>query len=108
MTVVAKPGKGAIPSLVEYSMDLTISLLAHNLYGALTRRLRGFESCNVDTVYRRFLQNGARINIQNRQITVSMKKKTHLPLLFELPWMKKITHLSWMGIDIKFEQGHVS
>jgi len=29
-------------------------------------------------------------------------------LLFELPWMKKITHLSWMGTDIKFEQGHVS
>ena len=94
--------------VVKVDFDLTLSLLAHNLYGVLTRRLRGFESCNVDTIYRRFLQNGARINIQNRQITVSMKKKTHLPLLFELPWMKKITHLSWMGIDIKFEQGHVS
>jgi hypothetical protein len=94
--------------VVKVDFDLTLSLLAHNLYGVLTRSIRGFEHCNVDTIYRKFLQNGARVNIKDRQITVKMKKKTHLPLLFELPWLKKCTHLSWMGIDINFEQGSVS
>ena len=43
-----------------------------------------------------------------QRIIVHMKKKTHLPLLFELPWLKKNTHISWMGMDIKFVQGNVS
>jgi len=88
--------------VVKVDFDLTISLLAHNLFRVLTKQLPGFERCTVPTISRNFLQNGARIQIQDRRITVHLKKKTHLPILFELPWMKKETHLSWIGATIKF------
>jgi transposase len=88
--------------VVKLDCDLTISLLAHNLFRVLTRQLPGFERCTVPTISRDFLENGARIQIENRHITVHLKKKTHLPILFELPWMTKETHLSWMGVSIGF------
>ncbi len=88
--------------VVKVDFDLTISLLAHNLYRVLAKQLPGFERCTVSTISRDFLQNGARVQIEDRRVTVHLKKKTHLPILFELPWMKKETELSWMGIAIRF------
>jgi len=88
--------------VVKVDFDLTMSLLAHNLFRVLTNQLPGFERCTVPTISRDFLQNGARVQIEDRRVTVHLNKKTHLPILFELPWMKKETGLSWMGITIRF------
>jgi len=88
--------------VVKVDFDLTISLLAHNLFRVLTSQLPGFERCTVPTISRDFIHNGARVQIEDRRVTVHLKKKTHLPILFELPWMKKETELSWMGITIRF------
>lgn len=91
--------------VVKVDFDLCISLLAHNLYRVLARSLSGFENCMVPTLYRKFLENGATVQIQGNKATVQLKKKTHLPILFEVPWLKKITRLSWLGIDIEFGLG---
>jgi len=82
--------------------------LAHNLYRKLTSHLIGFEKCTVPTVYRRILENGAIVKMRGNEAVVCLKKKTHLPFRFQLPWLKEKTHLSWMGIDIKFESGTTS
>lgn len=94
--------------VVKVDFDLTLSLLAHNLFRALTRQLPGFEKCTVATIARDVLQNGAKIEVENRNITVNLKKKVHLPTLFELQWMKEQTHLSWMGASIRFDYAPVS
>jgi hypothetical protein len=92
----------------KVDFDLTLSLLAHNLYRVIAGHLRGFENCTVDTIYRKFMANGARIKVIDNEITVYLKKKAHLPLLFELPWMRQSTTLSWMGLNIRYEPGTVS
>jgi hypothetical protein len=46
--------------VVKVDFDLTMSLLAHNLYQLLTRHLPGFERCNAYTIYRNFIENGAK------------------------------------------------
>ena len=81
---------------------------AHNLYRVLAKHLPGFEHCTVDTINRKFLENGARVSIEESTVTVSLKKKTHLPILFELPWMKQTTRLSWMNLDIRYVSGTAS
>ena len=91
--------------VVKVDFDLCISLLAHNLYRHMSRMLTGFESCTVPTIHRKFLENGATVQVQGNEVTVHLKKKMHLPILFELPWLKEVTHLSWMGLNIKFVQG---
>ncbi len=94
--------------VVKVDFDLTMSLLAHNLYRILTTNLIGFERCNVPTIFRNFLDNGALVKVKNNNVTVSLKKKTHLPILFELPWLNKITKLSWLGVNIKFQSSTTS
>jgi hypothetical protein len=94
--------------VVKVDFDLTISLLVHNLYRILSNYLNGFEDCTVSTIYRKFLLNGATVKIKGNEATVNLKKKTHLPILFELPWLRKKTQLSWMGINITFMPGTTS
>jgi hypothetical protein len=91
--------------VVKVDFDLCISLLAHNLYRHMSQMLTGFENCTVPTIHRKFLENGATVLVQGNNVTVHLKKKMHLPILFELPWLREVTHLSWMGLNIRFTQG---
>lgn len=94
--------------VVKVDFDLTLSLFAHNLFRTLTRQLPGFERCTVATIARDVLQNGAIVSIKGRDITVQLKKKAHLPTLFELPWMKQRNRLAWMDATIAFETATTS
>jgi len=94
--------------VVKVDFDLTLSLLAHNLYRILASHLPGFEHCTVETINRKFLETGARIKIKGKEITVNLKKKTHLPILFEVPWMHQTNQLSWIGVKIRYIQGTAS
>jgi len=91
--------------IIKVDFDLTMTLLAHNLYRVLTSKLNGFEHCTVGTIHRDFLENEATVVVRDRVIEVALKKKSHLPILFETPWMKNLTKLSWMGCEIKFKGG---
>ncbi|MCP4401460.1 MAG: hypothetical protein GY801_29700 [bacterium] len=94
--------------VIKVDFDLTLSLLVHNLYKKLSAQLPGFEGCTVPTISRKFILNGARITIEDNTITVYLKKKTHLPILFEVDWMKAETSLSWMDMNIKFKVDSMS
>ena len=94
--------------VVKVDFDLTISLLAHNLFRVMANAIPGFEHCTASTISRNFLENGAKIEINGKEVTVHLKKKTHLPLLLDLPWIKEATQISWMGMRINFTSGTVS
>lgn len=83
--------------VVKVDFDLTLSLLAHNLYRYLAQKLPGFEQCNAETIHRDFLDNGATITMENGEATVALKKKVHLPILLDVPWVKDSSILSWLG-----------
>ena len=94
--------------VVKVDFDLTLSLLAHNLYRILGRHLPGFTQCTVSTIHRKFLEMGSLVKIVGDTATVHLKKKTHLPILFEVPWMDKETFLSWHGLKICYKAGTIS
>lgn len=94
--------------VVKVDFDLTLSLLAHNLYRDLAKELPGFESCTASTLSQRFIDNGARINICGNVVNVYLKKKTHLPLLFNIPMFNQETKLQWHGFNIVFSTHTVS
>lgn len=94
--------------VVKVDFDLTLSLLAHNLYRMLSLQLPGFEDCTVFTIYRKFIENGARVQIKGDTITVFLKKKNHLPILFEVPWMQTKTYLPWLNLYIQFKIDTIS
>lgn len=88
--------------VVKVDFDLTLSLLAHNLYRKLAGELTGFEHCTAETICRKFLINGAQIQIKNNHATIQLKKKTHLPILLNVPWLNKTTHLSWLDAKVNY------
>ena len=89
--------------LLEVDFDLTLSLLAHNLYRILAKALPGFERCTAETIYRKFLANGAQIQIKNNYAIIRLKKKTHLPILLNIPWINRTTALPWINVKIHYE-----
>ena len=93
---------------IKVDFDLTLSLLAHNLYCVQTNQIPGFERGTVQTICRNFLENGGRVKIKNKEAIVYLKKKSHLPSLMQLNWLNEKTKISWLGIDIRFELGTTS
>jgi len=83
--------------VIKVDFDLTLSLLAHNLYRYLAQKLPGFEQCNAETIHRDFLDNGAMITMKNGEASVALKKKVHLPILLDVPWVKRSSTLPWLG-----------
>lgn len=91
--------------VVKVDFDLTLTVLAHNLYRKLAERLPGFENCNVETLYRRFIDGRASVKIEKEKMAVALSKRAHMPILFEAPWLNKKTKLSWMQSTIDFTIG---
>lgn len=94
--------------VVKVDFDLTLTLLAHNLYRYLAKHIDRHEKCTAYTLHRRFIEGRARIKIANKEVLVTLSKRAHSPLLFEAPWMTKTTKLSWHGLKISFSQDTTS
>ncbi len=91
--------------VVKVDFDLTMSLLADNLYRKLASRLERFEQCRAHTINRRFVENRADVNIEQHNIKVNLGKRTHNPTLFKMPELNQKTYLSWMNCTIEYATG---
>ena len=89
--------------VIKVDFDLTLSVLAHNLYRVLANKLEGFENCTAPTIFRNFLDTAAKIKIENKLVTIYLKKKSHLPVLFGTKWIQEETEISWFRYKIRFE-----
>ena len=72
-----------ISMVIKVDFDLTMSILASNLYRLLALQRERYEHLSVQSLYDKFVLNGADIIIQEDAITVQLKKKRNLPLLLE-------------------------
>jgi len=69
--------------VVKVDFDLTMTILAHNLYRMLARDLPGFSHNRATTLYDKFIDNSGDVVIGEDTIVVKMNRKRHLPLLRE-------------------------
>jgi len=53
-------------------------MLIFDLYRHLANELPGFEHCTAETLYRKFIENGANIIIQEKKVDVHLKKKKRI------------------------------
>lgn len=80
--------------VIKVDFDLTMSILAHNIYRLLAMDLGRYEKLSVQSIYEKFLDNAADIKIQGTEIIVALKKKRNLPLILE-----KLTSFSNLKFD---------
>lgn len=67
--------------VIKVDFDLTMTILAHNLYRVFAQNLPGYSHNTASTLFQRFIYNSGDIKITNSQIIVNMKKKRHLPAI---------------------------
>lgn len=82
--------------VIKVDFDLTMTVLAHNLYRLLALKLDGYSHCTSKSLFEKFLRNGGEIEITSDCIWIKMKKKRNLPALLsemetyqdlQYPWM---------------------
>ncbi len=90
--------------VIKVDFDLTMTVLAYNLYRLLAMDLSGYSHNTSQSLYEKFLYNSGEVEITDDQILVKMKKKRNLPALLSamdkfrdlrIPWLddKKIVFL---------------
>ena len=82
--------------VVKVDFDLTMTILAHNLYRLLARDLPGFSHNRASTLHDKFIDNSGDIIVEKDGIIVRMNRKRCLPLLREnLPEIDET--YPWLG-----------
>ncbi|MHB1922750.1 MAG: transposase [Chitinophagaceae bacterium] len=69
--------------VIKVDFDLTMSILTHNIYRLFARDLERYSNLSNQTIYEKFIRNGADIEIEKEKITVNLKKKRELPLVLQ-------------------------
>lgn len=69
--------------VVKVDFDLTMSILSFNLYRLFARELGRYANNTAQTLYDKFVLNGADIEIEEKEVRIKLKKKRQLPLILE-------------------------
>ena len=82
--------------VIKVDFDLTMTILAHNLYRLLALQLPGYSHNRAQTLFDKFIDNYGEVHINEEAITVKMNRKRTLPLLLEeIPKLNEEYH--WIG-----------
>lgn len=83
--------------VIKVDFDLTMTLLAHNIYRLFALDLERYSEFSDERIYEKFIANNGNIVIDGNNIQIELKKKRDLPQTIEM--MKKYTDLSygWLG-----------
>lgn len=73
--------------VIKVDFDLTMSILAYNLYRLFAMDLVRYEHLTAQSIYEKFISNEGDVEIGNELITIKLKKKRNLPMVLET--MKK-------------------
>ncbi len=82
--------------VIKVDFDLTMTILAHNLYRVFSKELEGYSHCDANKIFDRFVYNAGEIEIKDKNIIVKLKKKRHLPILLECMNGMKKYKLEWL------------
>lgn len=69
--------------VIKVDFDLTMTILAHNLYRILALRLKRYSKMTSIRLYEKFIRNSGIVKIEQDKIIVLLKKKRDLPLFLE-------------------------
>ena len=85
--------------VIKVDFDLTMTILAHNLYRLFALSLERYQNMSDERIYTKFVVNNGDISIEESAIRIDLKKKRELPLLLE--YLKKSNDLKRPWLDNK-------
>lgn len=82
--------------VIKVDFDLTMTILAHNLYRLLANDLPGHENNTAQSLFEKFIYNEGTIEYDEKKLIVKLKKKRHLPMILESLENKTVFKLPWL------------
>jgi hypothetical protein len=83
--------------VVKVDFDLTMTILAHNLFRLFCKDFDGYSHCEAETIFDKFISAPGQILVDDNHISVKLKKKRTLPILLEhMNAFKNLTY-PWLG-----------
>lgn len=83
--------------VIKVDFDLTMTILAHNLYRLLAGDLERYTHFSDNSIYEKFIMNSGEIEVGNQNITVKLKKKKNLPQILSTMNMFASVQYPWTG-----------
>jgi len=94
--------------VIKVDFDLTMSILAYNLYRLFAREIEKYSSFTAPKIFDKLISNSGTIKVNEETISVIMKKKRSMPFLLDM--LKKYEHqkYSWIyGKQLRFEGANI-
>ena len=82
--------------VIKVDFDLTMTILAHNLYRLFCKDFEGYSHCEAETIFDKFISTPGQIFIDDSFISVKLKKKRTLPIILEQMNTFKNLRYSWL------------
>ena len=82
--------------VVKVDFDLTMSILAFNLYRLLAKKLVGFTNSTAQSLYDKFIHNSGEVEVKENQVYLELRKKRNLPALMEALEQKETQPIQWI------------
>jgi len=83
--------------VIKVDFDLTMSILAHNLYRLFAKELGRYSHFSDERIYNKFIANNGMVRIGKDTIDVELKKKRELPKLIEVLEKMPQSKCQWLG-----------
>lgn len=85
--------------VIKVDFDLTMTILAHNLYRLLAMDFERYTHLTAMSLYEKFILNTGEIEVTDEAIMVNLRKKRHLPVL--LTTMQQYSDIQYPHMDNK-------
>jgi hypothetical protein len=82
---------------LNVDLDVALTVLANGCYRWLATQLHGFDKAKAKQLYRRFVETGGLVEVQEGRIVVHFDKRSHNPILREAALDRGCPGVPWLG-----------
>jgi hypothetical protein len=82
---------------LNVDLDVALTVVAHGCYRWLASKLRGFDKAKPKQLYRRFVETGGVVEVQDERVVVHFDKRSHNPVLREAALDADCPPIPWLG-----------
>ena len=82
---------------LNVDVDVALTVLANGCYRWLAQRLRGFDKAAPKQLFRRFVETGGLVEIEEDRIVVRFDKRSHSPVIREAALDAERLPVPWLG-----------
>jgi len=82
---------------MKIDFDVVLTLIAQAVYRILSNNLRGYEDASPRTIFRKFIDTPATVNVGEKEIEIRLNKRANNPILIKSGMLYKPFSLPWIG-----------